>query len=103
MEACLDLLNGGTKSSNSIFTKGVTPRCGAFHVEVVGLVAAAALRAMGEVLVRVPAGCVFGLALIVRGIGAGDVQLRLRGGGIPCGRQWRRFIVVRSSFQVRGI
>lgn len=40
--------------------------------------AAAALGPVGEVLVGVSEGRVFGQALIVGGIGAGDVQLRLR-------------------------
>ena len=83
----------------SFFTKWITPGRGAFHVEVVGLVTAAALGSMGEVFIGVPVGLVFGLALIVRRVGAGDVQLRFGGRGISCGRQWRRFVVVRCSFQ----
>jgi hypothetical protein len=53
-------------------------------------VAATALGPVGEVLVRVSEGRVFGQALIVGGIGAGDVQLRLRRRGVACRRQrWR--------------
>lgn len=75
-------------------TKRITSRRGALHVEVIGLVTATPLGAMGEVLVRVSVPRIFSLALVVGGVGAGDVQLRLRGRGIPRGRQRWRFIVV---------
>ena len=57
------------------FTERVTSRCGALHVKVVGFMAAAAFGSMREVLVRLSARWVFRLALVVRGVGAGDVQL----------------------------
>lgn len=65
--------------------------------------AAAAFGAVGQIFVWVPVGWVFGLALIVRGIRAGDVELRLRGRCIPCGCQRWGFIMVPCSLQVRCI
>lgn len=82
-------------------TKRIAPRRRAFHVEVIGFVTAAALGPMGRVLFRVSAGLVLGLTLVVRGVGAGDVQLGLRRGGISCGRQRWRFVLVCSTLQVR--
>lgn len=82
------------------FTKGVTPRCWTLHVEVVGFVTAAALGSMGEVFIRVSVRLIFRLALVMRSIGAGNVQLGFRGGCISCRCEGWRFIVVCSSLQV---
>ena len=85
------------------FTERITSRCGALHVKVVGLVAAAAFGSIREVLVRLSASRVFGLALVVRGVGAGDVQLRLGRRGVTRRRQGRGFIMVASWFEIRGV
>lgn len=85
------------------FTKWVAPRGWTFHVEIISFMATASFGSVGEIFIRVSVGLVLGLALIVRGVGTGNVQLRLRGRRISRGRQRRRFVMIRSSLQVLSI
>ena len=71
------------------------------HVEVVALVKAPALGPVGGVAVRVLLGRVLVLTFVVRGTGAGHVDVRLRGLGIARGRPGRGFVAVHYVFYVR--
>ena len=60
-----------------LVTQGVASWGGTLHVEIVGLVATPAFGPVRKVLVGVSVSRVLRLALVVRGVGAGDVQLGL--------------------------
>ena len=84
-------------------TQRVASWSGTLHVEIVGLVATPAFGPVRKVLVGVSVGRVLWLALIVRGVGAGYVQLGLWRWSVACRGQRRGLVMVTWSLQVWGI
>lgn len=85
-----------------MITQRVAARGGTLHVEVVALVEAAALGPVGQVTARVLEGHVLGQALVVGHVGAGDVDVGLRGGSVARGSAGRGLVLVRGVFGVCG-